>query len=124
VLAVGTSSWYFIYGVSNYLQTSYFNEIKEKVDEISERFAVEHAYYDQDSGILHVWIYNYGKVDIQISMYIYLAGSLVGQNATAVTIPSKSFMEITVPVNVPRGNNIIIEVMSRRQNMIYEDFLT
>jgi len=120
VLAVGMSLWSFTYSVSNSLQTSYFNEVKAEVEVISERFTVEHVSHDDSVDVLHVWIYNYGEVNIEVDVYVYLEGELLGKNVTATAVPSGELLDVRVSVTVSGGSSILIEVMSRRQNVVYE----
>ena len=120
VLVVGISAWNFVYSVSDYLQTKYFTETKAKVDEISERFIVEHVSYNAATDILHAWVYNYGSVDITVNVYVYKAGSCVGKNETNVAVASKGNLDITVSASALEGSIVTVEVASRRQNLVYE----
>jgi len=124
VLAVGMSLWSFTYSVSNSLQTSYFNEVKAEVEVISERFTVEHVSYDHDTSIFYVWVYNYGEVNIEVDVYVYIEGELLGKNVTATSIPSTEFLDVRVsPITVSEGSSILIEAISRRQNVLYETYV-
>ena len=124
VLVVGISAWNFVYSVSDYLQTKYFTETKTRVEEISERFMVEHVSYDATNAtttILHVWVYNYGSVDITVNVYVYQNGSCREKNETNVAVASKGNLDITVSANdLERGGIVTVEVASRRQNLVYE----
>jgi len=125
VLVVGISAWNFVYSVSDYLQTKYFTETKTRVEEISERFMVEHVSYvsyNATTDILHAWVYNYGSVDITVNVYVYKAGSCLGKNETNVVVASKGNLDITVSASALdlEEGIITIEVASRRQNLVYE----
>lgn len=120
VLVVGIASWNFVYGVSDYLQTKYFRETQVKIDEISERFVVEHVSYNAAQDILRVWVYNYGNVNITVNIYVYKGGSCLGQNETNTAVPSKGFLNINVSASALEGSIITVEAVSGRQNFVYE----
>ena len=126
VLMIGLSAWSYTYSVSAFLQTSYYEDVKKQIDAISERFAVEHITYDNSSNILYVWVYNYGDVDIEVDVYVM--GDAEGKNfsATATPIPREETLEIVVPLqseNLTAGDELVVEVVSRRENIVYETYI-
>ena len=125
VIAIGISLWSFTYGVTNVLQSDYYGEMKIQIDTIKERFTVEHVAYSNESNILHTWVYNYGDVDIQGDVYVYMEGGFLGKNDTATSVPSKNHVDVTVNLNanVSLGSELVIKVMSRRQNAVYETYI-
>jgi len=121
VLTVGISVWSFTYSITKSLEEEYYEEIKRRIDAISERFIVEHVSYDNETGILNVWIFNYGQVDIQVDVYV--RGDVEGQNATAIFIPHGQIVRITVPLTANIGDELSITVISRRQNAVYATYV-
>lgn len=126
VLMIGLSAWSYTYSVSAFLQTSYFEDVKEQIDAISERFAVEHIAYDNSSNILYVWVYNYGETNIEVDVYVM--GEAEGKNfsETATPIPYGEVLEITVPLqseNLTVGDELVVEVVSRRGNFVYKTYV-
>jgi len=129
VLLIGLSAWSYTYSVSAFLQTSYFEDVKKQIDAISERFAVEHIAYDNSSSILYVWVYNYGEVNIEVDVYV-MAGDeeTEGKNfsETATPIPYGEVLEMTVPLqgeNLTVGDELVVEVVSRRGNFVYKTYV-
>jgi len=106
VLTVGISVWSFTY---------------RQINAISERFIVEHVSYDNESGVLNVWVFNYGEVDMQVDVYV--RGDAEGQNATAISIPHGQMVRITVSLTASIGDELSITVMSRRQNVVYATYV-
>jgi len=119
VLIIGISVWSFIYVVSSGLQESYYESVKEQIDSVSERFTVEHiAYCD---GELRIWVFNYGKVDVQVDVYV--RGDVEGMNATATPISAGEIVRIDVSLSAAGGDELSITVMSRRQNVVYTTYV-
>ena len=121
VLIVGISVWSFTYSVTRSLEEEYYEGVKRQVDAISERFIVEHISYDNETGVLNVWVFNYGRVDIQVDVYV--RGDAEGQNATATSISHGEVVRISVPLTVNVGDELSITVISRRQNVVYATYV-
>ena len=122
VLILGTSVWSLTYSISRGLQESYYEDVKKQIDAIRERFTIEHIYYDNDTGTLHVWVYNYGDIDVDVD--IYVMGDAKGSNVGPTHISSKDFTKITVPLgDLNPGSELVIEVISRRQNVVYQPYI-
>ena len=121
VLIVGISVWSFTYSVTRSLEEEYYEGVKRQIDAISERFIVEHISYDNETGVLNVWVFNYGRVDIQVDVYV--RGDAEGQNATATSISHGEVVRISVPLTVNVGDELSITVISRRQNVVYATYV-
>jgi len=81
---------------------------------------VEHVAYDGFS--LHVWIYNYGGVSVEVDVYVM--GDAEGSSIGPTTIPSGGLVEVTVPLGaLSTGSELAVEVISRRQNVVYETYV-
>jgi len=121
VLTVGISVWSFTYSITKSLEDDYYEGVKRQIDAVSERFIIEHMSYDNESSVLNVWIFNYGRVDIQVDVYV--RGDAEGQNATAVLIPHGQMERISIPLAANVGDELSITVVSRRQNVIYATYV-
>ena len=121
VLTIGISVWSFTYSVTRSLEEDYYEGVKRQIDAVSERFIVEHVSYDNETNVLNVWVFNYGKVDIQVDVYV--RGDAEGQNATAVSVPHDQMVRIDVPLLANVGDELSITVISRRQNVVYATYV-
>jgi len=121
VLTIGISVWSLTYSITRSLEEDYYEEIKRQIDAVSERFIVEHVSYDNETGVLNVWVFNYGEVDIQVDVYV--RGDTEGQNATAISIPHGQMVRIIVPLAANMSDELSITVMSRRQNVVYATYV-
>jgi hypothetical protein len=123
VLIVGISAWTLTYSISSGLQTSYYEGVESQIETISERFTVEKIGYDNTTETLHVWIYNYGEVDIEVDVYV--RGDVEGSNVGATSISRGAFAEITVSFGdfLSPGSELVVEVISRRQNIVYQPYI-
>ena len=119
VLIIGISAWSYTYMVSTSLQESYYEGVQEHIDTISERFTVEHVAYIDSS--LCVWIYNYGKVSIEVDVYV--KGDANGENTTTTPITHGGLAKIEISVAATGGDELSITVMSRRQNFVYATYV-
>ena len=68
VMSVGGVVWFFSQGSMTITSEDYAESLMNMTDVISERFIVEHVSYDGTH--LHVWVFNYGDVDIEIKVQI------------------------------------------------------
>lgn len=121
VLIIGISVWSYIYSVTRSLEEDYYQGVKRQIDAISERFTVEHIYYDNTTEILNVYVFNYGTVDIQVDVYV--RGDAEGQNATGVSVPHSQIVRIKVSLIANMSDELAITVMSRRQNAVYATYV-
>lgn len=68
VMAVGGAVWFFSQGSMTITAEDYAESLMNMTDVISERFIVEHVSYD--GNYLHVWVFNYGDIDIEIKVQV------------------------------------------------------
>lgn len=124
VLIIGINVWSFTYSISSVLQSDYYEGVKKQIDIISERFAVAHIAYNSIDYTLRVWVYNYGNVSLNVDVYVFINGGINGRNTGGISVSRKEFVEITVPIGVLGvGTELVVEVMSRRQNVVYSTFV-
>ena len=77
VLAIGGSLWYYAIGASTIVANSYVNETLDSVYEVTERFIIENIYYNSSTDTMHIWVYNYGEMKINVDVYLYVDTNLV-----------------------------------------------
>ena len=121
VLTVGISVWSLTYSITRSLEDDYYEEVKRRIDAVSERFIVEHISYDNTSGVLNVWVFNYGEVDVQVDVYV--RGDSEGRNATGFLIPNGQIVAVSVSLAAEVGDELSITVISRRQNVVYSIYI-
>jgi len=123
VLLVGTSVWAFAHGYASYEMTNYWQKVSVNIYSLKERFMVENVAFNStsdSSGSLHVWVYNYGGIGIQVNIYILRNGTVIGQDLSGVTIASKSLAKFTFNLDqVSVSNELIIKVETLRGNVNY-----
>lgn len=118
VLAVGISVWTFSYGAAEVIGDDYVEEVLDRVDVVRERFTVAHIAYDVT---LRVWIYNYGSVTIEVDVYV--RGDAEGSDTSGTQVESGEIKPVTLNLAASTGYELTIEVVSRRQNFIYETYV-
>lgn len=124
VLTVGISVWSFTYSVSSALQDDYWEKSLENIDIISERFMVEHVAYDNSSGLIDVWIYNYGDVDVNVTVLVFKEASPSGVSSSKKIRMRTLAPKITISIGSwSPGTELLIKVNSLRGNEVYESYV-
>lgn len=125
VLVIGGAIWAYSIGATTVIADSYVEDTLSLVNEIIERFDVEHVQYRYSNHTLRVWIYNYGEVGVTVDVYI----------TAKTTISKEKFSQIILSEQVKRvsfdfsssalttGDDVVIKVYSRRQNIAYLSFV-
>jgi len=123
VLAVGGAIWSYSLGASSVIANSYVNETLSLLDEVTERFTVEHINCSSDGSTLSVWIYNYGEPDVVVDVYVNRT-TILGQSMENL-IPSGQIVRVDVALNpsLATQDEVSIKVYSRRQNIVYETYI-
>lgn len=124
VLAIGISVWSWTYAITSGLQSDYYGEVKGMMDAVSKRFIIEHVAYVKSAGTLYVWVYNYGKVDIEI-IQVVVRGDVEGMNDSFIPVASGGLVRVDVPLVATGGEELSITVMedTRRQNFVYATYI-
>jgi len=126
VIAIGGAIWSYASGASTVIANDYVNGTFNLMNELVERFVVEHATNTSDGSNMSIWVYNYGDVDIIVDVYA---------NATHVNSSTYSFCSnLTNPISsgslveieihfslgaLEPGDTVAVKVHSRRQNNAY-----
>jgi len=118
VLAVGGAVWAFSQGAMTIIAVDYAEAVINMTDTISERFIIEQVSYN---GMLYVWVYNYGDVDIEIKVQF--------KNITYpdnwIDLASKE-MVLVDPIDFtpdPGENELNIKAYSRRDNNVFYRYI-
>jgi len=120
VIAVGGAVWSYSQGAATVIANDYVNGTMTLLNEVIERYAVEHVSNSSNGNILRIWIYNYGDVDVTLDTYVNVTGG--GFNSTLGTyVASEDLEEIQVflTTTLERSDEVAIKVHSRRQNNAY-----
>lgn len=125
VLVVGVAVWGFSYSTGIVLQGDYWEGVNKDIQCLKERFLVENiAFNSTGDNKTHVWVYNYGDINIEIDVYILRNGSVIGKNLTGTAISINEIKEVVIipTETMGSGENLVIEVVSARGNFAYEKY--
>ena len=130
VITIGAAIWNYAQGAATIIANDYINGTLDLLNEITERFTVEHVSNYSDGSLMYVWVYNYGEVDIFVDIYAnathYNSTTeeyeyLVSSNYTN-SVVSESIVKINILFSsrhLSAGDFVAIKVHSRRQNNAY-----
>lgn len=121
VLTVGGAVWAYAQSATVVLTDHYVNETLTVMKDVTERFVVEHVSNDASRTTLHVWLYNYGDVDIMADVYANATHSstYIFKSTLGNTVASGDLVKIDVSFvgnALQSGDKVAIKVHSRRQN--------
>jgi len=129
VLAVGGAIWSYSLGAATVTANYYVNQTLDLVNDIVERYDIEHILYNSTSNDLTVWVFNYGEVDITVYTYVHENGTMVGSNLgvnnSGVEIPQGDCSTIVINFSsspLPSGVEVTVKVHSERDNNAYETY--
>jgi len=120
VITIGGAVWSYAQGAATEIANDYANGTMSLLNEVIERFTIEHASNDTDGNILYVWVYNYGDVDVVIDLYANSTSSFKSNIGTSIY--SGSYVRIEVDFtgySLQSGDEVAIKAHSRRQNNAY-----
>jgi flagellin-like protein len=123
VIAIGGAVWSYAKGASTVIANDYVNGTLELINEVVERFTIEHVSHSSDGKTLYVWIYNYGDVDAVIDLYANSTNSF--KSTLGTLVESKSIVQINISyesVPLVEGDSVAIKAHSRRQNNAYHSY--
>lgn len=125
VIAVGGAIWSFAQGAATVIADDYIDDTFDLLDEVTERFTIEHVSNNSDGSTLKIWIFNYGDVDIVVDVYVntttYFTFTLEWE------IESEEVVRVDVDLSsspLTRGQEVSIKAHSRRQNNDYYKYYT
>jgi hypothetical protein len=120
VIAVGGGVWSYSQGAATVIAENYVDDKLTLLNEVIERFNVEHVCNNSDRSLLYVWVYNYGDVDVVIDLYANTTEEYGSFLETAIS--SGDLAKITVSFSgnpLESGDEVAIKAHSRRQNNAY-----
>ena len=124
VIAVGGAIWSYAQGASSVIANSYIDDTFDLLDEVTERFTIEHVTNSSDGTNLTVWVYNYGDVDIVVDLYvnttIYYTFELESEVSTG---DIDSIVVDLTSSPLTSGQEVTIKAHSRRQNNVYYSYI-
>jgi hypothetical protein len=126
VITIGGSIWSYSISASTLIAEGYVNDTLELVNEVTERFVVEHVRYDYDTDTLFITVYNYGNQKIIVDAYVNMTRATEMNDYSGTVIQKGRSKEIPVPITDPdpvaSGDKASIKIHSRRQNNAYKMF--
>lgn len=124
VIVVGGTIWGYANGASTVIAENYVNDTLDLVNEVTERFVVEHVCYDLGSDTLNVTVYNYGDQKIVVDTYANITTSSTSfidtESGTVLQKGESVEVIINVSGSVASSDKVSIKVHSRRQNNAYK----
>ena len=121
VLTIGCGLWYYSLGATSVIADNYVHDSLDLVDDIIERFDIEHASYRSDNNSLKVWVFNHGEVDIVVDVYV-TANSTIEKSKFEVEVASGEIGTVSFDFTsdpLPSDTSVAIKAHSRRQNSAY-----
>jgi hypothetical protein len=129
VITIGAAVWNYSQGAATVIANDYVNGTLDLLNELTERFTVEHTSNNSDGSMLYVWIYNYGEVDVVVDLY----ANATHYNSTAEneylfnasytnSVVSEGIVKIDIHFSskhLSLGDFVAIKVHSWRQNNAY-----
>jgi flagellin-like protein len=124
VIAIGGAVWSYAQGAASVIANEYIEGTMTLLNEVLERFTVEHVSNSSNGQTLRVWIYNYGDVDILVDVYANVTGG--AYNYTLGTaVASNEIVDVEVSFQatpLQPGQEVAVKVYSRRQNNAYDKY--
>lgn len=124
VITIGGAVWSYSQGAAIVIATDYVNGTLTLMNDVIERFVVEHVSKNNDGSVLYVWIYNHGSVDVLVDVYANSTQSseYIYKSTLGTTIVSGDIKKVEVSFQsnpLQSGDEVVIKVHSRRQNNAY-----
>jgi flagellin-like protein len=120
VISIGGAVWSYAQGAATVNANQYVDTTMELMNEIIERFSIEHVSNNSDGNTLYVWVYNHGDVDIIVDLYANSTG--VYLHTFETTVVSEDLVKVSIDFQsdpLVAGDEVAIKVHSRRQNNAY-----
>jgi len=123
VLSIGGGIWFYSQGAMTITSEDYAESMINMTETISERFIIEHVYYKYVDSVpeLHVFVYNYGTVDIEVRAEVK-GKTYPDAEDEWIEIPSKvmiPFPTIDLETTPLSKEELNIKIYTRRDNNVY-----
>jgi flagellin-like protein len=120
VITVGGAIWSYSQSATTVIANDYVNDTMSLLNEVIERFTIEHVCNDSDGSTLYVWLYNYGDIDVVIDLYANATTKYNSTLGTTIISGEISAIEVDFSGNHLSSNDeVAIKAHSRRQNNAY-----
>ena len=124
VVSIGGGVWYYARGAASVISKGYIDDTFELVNDVAERYTVEYISNNTDCTVLHIWIYNYGDVNVTADVYVSTNDTVYTSDLDNPTyIESGGNVCVNITVAVQTGEMLTVKVHSRRQNNAYATYL-
>jgi hypothetical protein len=125
VMMIGGLIWTYSMGASTLSTEDYVNDTMSLVNEVTERFMIEHVAKDTNGNTLKIWVFNYGDVSIIVDAYVEVSDGNSGQFIeTFVDIGEVILVDVDFTSDsLDDEDYLVVRVVSRRQNYVYENFI-
>ena len=100
----------------------YAESVIEMTETISERFIIEHVGYVSGISDLHVWVFNYGGVDIEFKVEVGTETWPENPNNWS-DLASEDMKRVRLDGFSPSSGELNIRIYSRRGNDAYYRFI-
>jgi flagellin-like protein len=120
VISIGGAIWSYAQGAATVNANQYVDNTMELMNEVIERFAIEHVSNSSDGNTLYVWVYNHGDVDVVVDVYANSTGVYLSTLET--TLVSEDLVKVSIDFQsdpLTAGDEVAIKAHSRRQNNAY-----
>lgn len=123
VLTIGGAIWSYSLGAATVTAEAYVSDTMRLLNEMQERFAVENVFYNSTDKVLKVWVYNYGKVNVTVDVYVNLTSTVELSENHFIEAHNTSLVEFDFSSNpLSSHEQVAIKVYSRRQNVAYKRY--
>ena len=124
IISVGGAVWYYAQGATSIISQGYIDDTFELVNDVTERFMVEHISNNTDFTTLYIWIYNYGNTNVTADVYVSADDiTYTSDLDNPIYIESSEYVCVNITVSVPTSESLTVKVHSRRQNNAYATYL-
>jgi hypothetical protein len=124
VVSIGGALWFYSQGATSVISEGYLDDTFELVNDVAERFTVEYVTNNSDCTTLHIWIYNYGDVNVTTDVYVSTNDTVYTSDIdNPLFIGSSDYVCANITVSVQTGEYVTVKVHSRRQNNAFATYL-
>jgi len=124
VLVIGGVIWSYAHGAASVIASDYVDGVMELLETASERFTVEYVTNNSDCTVLHVWIFNYGSVNVTADVYASIGNATYTSDFDdPIVVNPGAMVCANVTVSAGCGDEVGIKVHSRRQNNAYQIYV-
>lgn len=125
VITIGGALWSYTQSAATVIANDYVDGIMELMNAALERFTVEYVSNNSVGTVLHIWIYNYGEINVTADVYAFIGNQTYSTDTdNPISIPSSSLVCANVTVAaLSGGEDVAIKVHSRRQNNAYDTYV-